>query len=439
MALRARRTGNGLDAWPGYVDALSTLLMVIMFVLLVFVLAQAFQSVVLSKRNAELSATNNTLTLERERNQRLAQNLTAGDAARQALLKQLQDLDTQSANTMAERDRLATLLKQVESAAAAAELMNTTLTARVQEQTQRADATSQANARLNTDLAATEARLREMQAQIAELDRTVGAQKENFEAKVSELARLAEQTRALAALRDQLEQQARTAAAAAMTEQQKRLAVETLLSDEKKLGDSATAKIAMLQQQIDQLNRDLAISNQLKADQTAKATVLEGQLNLALAAQVEELRKSRSEFFGKLREVLADRPGISIVGDRFVLQSDVSFGVGGADLTPAGEVQMTALANTFKPIIAKIPPDVGWVLRIDGHTDATPIHNSRFASNWELSAARAISVVKFLITQGIPATHLAATGFGEFQPVDPGNTPEAYAKNRRIEVRLTDR
>jgi chemotaxis protein MotB len=439
MALRARRVGNGLEAWPGYVDALSTLLMVIMFVLLVFVLAQAFQSVVLSKRNAELSATNNTLTLERERNARLSQNLTAGDAARQALLKQLQDLDTQTASTMAERDRLATLLKQVEAAAAAAQLMNSTLTTRVQEQTQRADAASRANAQLNANLAATEARLREMQAQIAELDRTVSADKENFQAKVSELARLAEQTRALAALRDQLEQQARNAAAAAMTEQQKRQAVEALLSDEKKLGDSATAKIAMLQQQIDQLTRDLAISNQQKADQTARATVLEGQLNLALAAQVEELRKSRSEFFGKLREVLADRPGISVVGDRFVLQSDVSFGIGGAELTPAGETQMTALANTFKPIIAKIPSDVNWVLRIDGHTDATPIHTARFASNWELSTARAISVVKFLITQGIPATHLAATGFGEFQPVDPGNTPEAYAKNRRIEVRLTDR
>jgi len=191
MALRARRGGgNGLEAWPGYVDALSTLLMVIMFVLLVFVLAQAFESVVLSKRNEQLSAANNTLTVERERNARLNQNLSAGDAARQALLKQLQDLDAQTANTMAERDKLAALLKQVELTAAAATAMNTTLNAHVTEQTQRADAATQANAQLSSDLAATEARLREMRAQIAELDRTVSADKENFEAKVSELCLL---------------------------------------------------------------------------------------------------------------------------------------------------------------------------------------------------------------------------------------------------------
>jgi chemotaxis protein MotB len=440
MALRARRGGgNGLEAWPGYVDALSTLLMVIMFVLLVFVLAQAFESVVLSKRNEQLSAANNTLTVERERNARLNQNLSAGDAARQALLKQLQDLDAQTANTMAERDKLAALLKQVELTAAAATAMNTTLNAHVTEQTQRADAATQANAQLSSDLAATEARLREMRAQIAELDRTVSADKENFEAKVSELARLAEQTQALTALRDDLRQQVKTAAAASMTEEQKRRAVEVLLDDEKKLGDTSRAKIAMLTQQVDQLRKELSASNQQQTDEQSKASALEGQLNLALAAQVEELRKYRSDFFGKLRDVLAGRPGISIVGDRFVFQSEVLFPGGGSELSPAGIAQMTDLAATFRTIIAQIPPDVNWVLRIDGHTDATPIHSARFASNWELSAARAISVVKFLITQGIPAQHLAATGFGENQPVDPANTPESYAKNRRIEIRLTDR
>lgn len=440
MALRARRAGgNGLEAWPGYVDALSTLLMVVMFVLLVFVLAQALQSVVLSKRNDELSAANQTLTQERERVaalsgsvSRLNQNLSAGDAARAALLSQLRDLNTQTANTMAERDKLAALLKEVEMAAAAAATMNKTLTARVETQTE-------ANQQLTADLTAAQARLREMQTQIAALDKTVRADKETIDAKVSDLARLAEQTRALTALRDDLLRQVKTAAAAAMTEEQKRRAVEGLLEDEKKLGDSSRAKIAMLTQEVEQLQRELGVTEKQRADEQAKASGLTQQLNLALAAQVEELRKYRSDFFGKLRAVLADRPGISIVGDRFVLQSDVSFGVRSAELTPAGMTQMTELAATFRQIIDKIPPDVNWVLRIDGHTDATPIHNSRFASNWELSAARAISVVKFLITQGIPATHLAATGFGENQPVDPADTPEAYAKNRRIEIRLTDR
>jgi chemotaxis protein MotB len=447
MALRARRAGgNGLEAWPGYVDALSTLLMVVMFVLLVFVLAQALQSVVLAKRNDQLTAANQTLTVERERNaslsgsvSRLNQNLAAGDAARASLLAQLHDLNMQTANTMAERDKLSELLKEVEMAAAAASTMNKTLTARVEELTKRADTAAQANQQLTTDLAAAEAHLREMRDQIAMLDQTVKADKATIDAKISDLARLAEQTRALTALRDDLQQQVKTAAAASMTEAQKRHAVEALLQDETKLGDSSRAKIAMLTQEVEQLRQQLGVTEQQKADEQAKSSGLTQQLNLALAAQVEELRKYRSDFFGKLRAVLADRPGISIVGDRFVLQSDVSFGISSAELTPAGVAQMTELAATFRQIIDKIPSDVNWVLRVDGHTDMTPIHNGRFASNWELSAARAISVVKFLITQGIPATHLAATGFGENQPVDPGDTPEAYARNRRIEIRLTDR
>jgi chemotaxis protein MotB len=440
MALRARRGGgNGLEAWPGYVDALSTLLMVVMFVLLVFVLAQALESVVLSKRNDELTATNQTLTQERERNSRLTQNLSAGDAARARLLAQLRDLNTQTAATMAERDKLSALLKEVEMAAAAAATMTRSLTAKVETQTQRADAADAANRQLSTDLAAAQARLNEMRDQIAALDQTVKADKATIDAKLSDLARLAEQTRALTALRDDLQSQAKTAAAAAMTEEQKRRAVEILLDDEKKLSDTARAKIAALTQELDQLQRELGVSEKARADEEAKASGLSDQLNLALAAQVEELRKYRSDFFGKLRAVLADRPGVQIVGDRFVFQSDVSFGVGGADLTPAGMAQMTDFAATFRPIIDQIPPDLSWVVRVDGHTDATPIHNARFASNWELSAARAISVVKFLTTQGIPAAHLAATGFGENQPIDPGDTPEAYAKNRRIEIRLTDR
>jgi chemotaxis protein MotB len=440
MAVRARRAGgNGLEAWPGYVDALSTLLMVVMFVLLVFVLAQAMQAVVLAKRNDQLGAANQTLVQERERNAALSQNLSEGDAARAALLSQLRDLNQQTANTMAERDKLAALLKQVELAAAAAATMNKTLTAQVTEQTQKADTATAANQQLTTDLAAAQVRLRDMQTQIAALDQTVKADKDTIDAKISDLARLAEQTRALTALRDDLQEQVKTAAAATLTEQQKRQATEALLANEKQLGDTAQAKIAMLTQQVEQLQSELSVSEKQRSDEQAKASNLTQQLNLALAAQVEELRKYRSDFFGKLRQVLAGRPGIQIVGDRFVFQSEVLFGISSAELTPAGIAQMTQLAATFHQIIDKIPPDVNWVLRVDGHTDATPIHNARFASNWELSAARAIAVVKFLITQGIPATHLAATGFGEFQPVDPGNTPAAYGKNRRIEIRLTDR
>jgi chemotaxis protein MotB len=411
----------------------------VMFVLLVFVLAQAMEAVVLAKRNDQLGAANQTLVQERERNAALSQNLSEGDAARAALLSQLRDLNQQTANTMAERDKLAALLKQVELAAAAAATMNKTLTAQVTEQTQKADTATAASQQLTMDLAAAQARLKEMQRQMAALDQTVKADKETIDAKLSDLARLAEQSRALTALRDDLQEQVKTAAAATLTEQQKRQAAEALLAEDKQLGDTARAKIAMLTQQIEQLKSELSVSEQQRSDEQAKASSLTQQLNLALAAQVEELRRYRSDFFGKLRAVLADRPGIQIVGDRFVFQSEVLFGISSAELTPAGVAQMSQLAATFHQIIDKIPPDVNWVLRVDGHTDATPIHNGRFASNWELSAARAISVVKFLITQGIPASHLAATGFGENQPVDPGNTPEAFAKNRRIEIRLTDR
>ncbi len=553
MALRTRRGGsnNGLDAWPGYVDALSTLLMVVMFVLLVFVLAQAFQSVVLTQRNDELSTTNKALTFERERSlslsgsvARLNQNMAAGDAARTALLAQMRDLNAQTAARMAERDQLAALLREVELAAAAAATMNRALTARVEaaaqtnaqlttdltaqtrraeetartstrltadlaartadlgvqtrrveaeaqantrlaadlgarttdlgvqtrrveeaaqantrltadlaartgdvaEQTQRAEAVTQASARLAAELAArtvdiermrqetaaTEARMREMREQMAALDRTVKADKAVIDAKLSDLARLMEQITALTALRDTLEQQARAAV-------QRQRVTEARLGDEKKLSESSQARMALLTQQVEQLRAELATSDRQRVDEKVRAVGLTDQLNLALATQVEELRKYRSDFFGKLRVVLAERPGVTVVGDRFVFQSEVLFGVSSAELTAAGVAGMADLAATFRKIIEEIPPDVNWVLRVDGHTDSVPVNTARFRSNWELSAARAITVVKFLSTQGIPARHLAATGFGENQPVDSRDTAEAHARNRRIEIRLTDR
>jgi chemotaxis protein MotB len=151
------------------------------------------------------------------------------------------------------------------------------------------------------------------------------------------------------------------------------------------------------------------------------------------------LQQYRSEFFGKLRQVLAGQPGIHIVGDRFVFQSEVLFSVGSADLTPEGVAQMTALAVTIKDIAAEIPNDLPWILRVDGHTDPQPVKGGQFASNWELSTARAITVVKLLIADGVPPEHLAATGFAQYQPFIPGDSAENYSKDRRIELRLTDR
>jgi chemotaxis protein MotB len=426
MAARIRRHGgNGLDAWPGYVDALSTLLMVIIFVLLVFVLAQAFLTVTLSGRSHQLDSANQRLA-------ELADALSLEQGKSANLQTSVTQLSQQLTARAAERDRLASQLADAKLSIQTATTANTKL------QSQLTDTTAQANA--------AKAQLDEMKKQIAELDKTVAVSKDTLQAKLSELATLTNQARALAALRDELEKQAQDAAARAMTEQQRREAVQAQLADEKKLGDSARAQIALLNQEIDQLKGQLSsiaasLDLQQKQDKEKDAQIanLGQKLNLALATKVEELQQYRSEFFGRLRAVLANRSGITIVGDRFVFQSEVLFPVGSAELTPAGIAQMTALAVTIKDIAAEIPSDVHWVLRVDGHTDPQPVKGGQFGSNWELSAGRAITVVKLLIADGVPADHLAATAFGEYQPFGPGDTPDAYAKDRRIELRLTDR
>ena len=173
-------------------------------------------------------------------------------------------------------------------------------------------------------------------------------------------------------------------------------------------------------------------------DKDVQIANLGQQLNAALAAKVQELQSYRSEFFGELRQILENKPGIHVVGDRFVIQSDVLFPVGSADLSPDGVVQMSKLADTIKQISAQIPPKIAWVLDVDGYADKQPINGGQFASNWELSAARAISVVKLLISEGVPPDHVAATAYSDNHPLDSGETTDSYARNRRIELRLTD-
>ena len=217
---------------------------------------------------------------------------------------------------------------------------------------------------------------------------------------------------------------------------------QQLSTSEKRAIDAETT-LATLQQQIEELNQQLqALNTALQASETAstqqKLTIedLDKKLAAALVRKMEELEKYRSEFFGKLKELLANRSDVRVVGDRFVFQSEVLFPSASATLGKAGEDKLKKLANTLKEIAAKMPPDLKWVLRVDGHTDNKPIHTERFDSNWELSAARAICVTKFLIKAGIPAEHLAAAGFGEFHPLEKG---EADERNRRIELKLDQR
>ena len=218
------------------------------------------------------------------------------------------------------------------------------------------------------------------------------------------------------------------------------------LGKERKLSKSALDRLAMLNRQIRTLKSQLNFismalekSEILAKKRRVKIANLGKRLNAALASKVQELSRYRSEFFGELRKVLGSESGIQIVGDRFVFQSEVLFGRGSDQLGRPGKIQIQQLSKTLKGIMVKIPPQIDWVLRVDGHTDQIPIKTSRFPSNWELSTARAISVVKFLIDQDIPATNLAATGFGEFQPINPGKTEKDRRQNRRIELKLTQR
>jgi chemotaxis protein MotB len=222
--------------------------------------------------------------------------------------------------------------------------------------------------------------------------------------------------------------------------------LQSQLDSEKEVSAAALAQVELLNQQIAALRRQLAALNEAleaseakDADAQAQITDLGKRLNTALAQKVQELARYRSEFFGRLRKILSQREEIQVVGDRFVFQSEVLFPKGSAVMDFTGNLEMDKLAIALNELEQEIPPDISWVLRVDGHTDADPIQTTQFKSNWELSAARAIEVVKYLVSKGVSPEHLVAAGFGEFQPIDPGTDEEAKTRNRRIELKLTER
>jgi chemotaxis protein MotB len=350
-----RRPRRTLDIWPGFVDALATLIMVIVFVLMVFVLAQFFLGQALSGRQQALDKLGRELA-------GLAEQLNMEKGANATLQSDLARLTAELASSQSERDRI--------SAQAAG---------------------------LGNDIAALQALKAELEARIGDLGRNLGER-------------------------------------------------DGQLADERKLSEEARAQAALLNRQMEAMKQELArVAAALDAaelkgkDQQVQIADLGKRLNVALAGKVEELQKYRSEFFGRLRQVLGDRPGIRIEGDRFVFQSELLFDTGSAELGLDGIEQLRALAATLKDISKQIPKGVNWVLRVDGHTDRRPITTGRYPSNWELSTARAITVVRTLVANGIAADHLVAAGFGEFQPLDKGETDEAFARNRRIELRLDQR
>src|SRR6516164_4501362 len=235
------------------------------------------------------------------------------------------------------------------------------------------------------------------------------------------------------------------AAAAQMTAESKLNEITGQLEGEKENSSKALGQIALLNQQIAALRDQLAalgaaldVSEKKNKDSEARVSELGQRLNVALAQHVQELSSYRSDFFGKLRQVLGNRPDIRIVGDRFVLQSEIFFDTGRADLKPEGRAELDKVAAAIVELEGQIPAEIAWILRVDGHTDVRPIIG-QFKSNWDLSAERAISVVQYLVGKGVKPSRLVAAGFGEFQPIDSGTTEDAYRRNRRIEFKLTER
>ncbi len=341
MAARARARGlNRIDYWPGFVDAMATLILVFIFLLSVFILAQFFlgqevtsKDTVLSRLNAQIAELTDLLSLERSDTRDLAD--------------QLATLQASLAATTSDRDRLQGLLS------------------------------------------------------------ASGAESGAAEGRISSL--------------------------------------EGELESEQQVSQRALAQVELLNQQIAALRRQLsALEEALDASEgrnresQVRIADLGRRLNVALAERVQELSRYRSDFFGRLRQILADRPDIQVVGDRFVLPASVLFPTGSDNISGEALQELDKLGDAILELQGQIPEEINWVVRVDGHTDVRPV-TGRFGSNWELSAARAIAVVRRLIDRGIAPERLVAAGFGEFRPLDPDNTEEAYARNRRIELKLTER
>lgn len=217
-------------------------------------------------------------------------------------------------------------------------------------------------------------------------------------------------------------------------DQQKRITSDALAQVE-----TLNIQLAAFRRQMAALEEALQASEKKDVEAQDRIKDLGQRLNVALAKKVQELQRYRSDFFGRLRDLLANRQGIRVVGDRFVFDAEVLFPSGSADLNVEGLATLDQLAGAIKQLEKDIPGDLAWILRVDGHTDARPIRSPLFPSNWELSSARSTSVVKFLISRGVAPQNLAAAGFGEFQPIEAGTSEEVNRRNRRIELKLDTR
>jgi chemotaxis protein MotB len=304
---------------------------------------------------------------------------------------------------------------------------------------------------LSQEVAGKDTALVRLNAQIAQLNDLLSLEKTGKVDLEDEIARLRAGLSGAESERDRLKASVDSAGGTStqklIAESQNRIGALTgSLDSEKNISARALAQVELLNQQIAALRSQLGALEQAlevteKKDRDSQARIADlGQkLNVALAQRVQELSRYRSDFFGRLREILGNRPDIRVVGDRFVFQSEVFFDSGQAVLSTDGKAELDKLASALLDLDRQIPPEIAWVLRVDGHTDVRPIANPQFPNNWALSAGRAISVVQYLMTKGISPQRLVAAGFGEFQPLDPDRTEEAYRRNRRLELKLTER
>lgn len=336
-----RRTRSTVNVWPGYVDALSALLMLIIFMLLVYVVSQLYLSQTLSDRNSELARLNQRLSeisellgLEQSKTRALEQEMASVQDAYSASLARLEST----------RERL-------------------------MQQTANAEAQAQ---------------------RLQSMDEALGEKEELSTSQQNMILRLSNQ-------------------------------------------------IASLRAQLGQITAALKLQREMTSEKESELADVSRRLNTLLAERVNQLEQYQSEFFARLRDILANNENIRVVGDRFLLPSELLFASGSADLGEEGKRELDKLAKLLLDVANKIPDDVDWILRIDGHTDVVPINTPKFPSNWELSTARAVAVVRYLAAQGVPERRMVAAGFGEFFPVAEGTSPEALQKNRRIELKLTDR
>ncbi len=377
----ARRVEN--FTWPGFVDALATLLMVIIFVLMVFVLIQvnlayrvSGQDATLGEMRQQLASLGELLNIERRASADLATNLA--------------QITNQLNASNANRDELQAQLASVQTAIAARNSQIANLTAKQ-----------------------------------ADTEAALAAARNSLEERLGAL-QLAEGQLAMAQAQNQSAANRIDALSAETTASKAEIA-------------QMTGALAALRLRIEELTSLLAEKDRQATRDKVAITSLGRSLNNALASRVQELQRFRSEFFGRLRDVLKGRDDVQIVGDRFVFQSEVLFAQGQAEIGSQGEEQLAKLAITLTDIAQKIPGDINWILQVDGHTDNVPIRAGRYADNWDLSTERALSVVRYLNQQGLPASRLAAAGYGEYQPLDANDSDNARRKNRRIEIKITQR